>query len=405
MSDLDLVSQIDDPSVDTTESPVDNSVDLPDSYEYHIENLRKKFPQYFDETHELYRTDRRYKTCGSDTIVVLVPTDKTVTNEERVVKDKRHAKYRGSKFFVEHIFYKLMPDNPVYIARNVIHNLKLLIYETGKNVESEFCEDIDMVCASGIHYFTTIKTAFYYNLHARFDGMYMEWNGDGLKMTEDHYKNSQLYASDNWWGNGIKHHEFQKKVKNTCWYSNGQKELESIYENEVLKHSCHWNRDGILMRKTVYQDDDVKIREDFYANGKIEKRRAFDRADNKHGLSEEWSESGVKICEAVYLHGIRKTMKLWDQNGILYQEVTGTADGGTKQMIWKVSRIDDTTACNTEDSNTIETIDNIKFIRQLECEYYRDDLGRKHGSSKEWNGEKCVRHEEWDHGILVLKHV
>lgn len=411
-----------------SDNPIDDRVSI---YECCLSVLRAKFPEYFDETHELYRADRRYKACENDTIVVLIPTSNTVTNEKRNVKDKRYAKYRGSEFFVENIFFKITPNDPVQKTKSLHYYSNRIVYETGKTIsESTFDTNIDIVCSHGIHYFLILETAFSYGLHfpkCKLTGWDRCWHDNGQKSAEHHYVNGELNTAFYWHDNGQKsseHHYVNCEIdtefvwydngnkqrerqiidgvhKNIIWYENGQKKVEFCYDSKGKKptNSQSWDCNGILTEESKYHNDDIiaETHTTFHPNGKIKCIRQFNKMSVRQGLTEEWTSDGTKIYEGYYSNGKVGIVKVWNNSGILEQEVTETTDGRTKHVFWDIVSLAPAKSTTTE-STTAE-----EFNREIRLEYFLDGNGRDHGNLKEWKGKELVRDEEYDHGILIVK--
>ncbi len=141
----------------------------------------------------------------------------TRTNETRSgVVDKKHAKFRADKLFVCSIEHE-MTGEKIDKIENTFYKDKKVCYNVSQEVSVENYDiDHDIVCSTGIHYFLSRESAFYWNILKVRDGPYHYWNKNGQKLKECTYKN------------GKKHGLYRK------WDKNGQKETECTYQNGAL---------------------------------------------------------------------------------------------------------------------------------------------------------------------------
>ena len=97
-----------------------------------------------------------FKTCGN-TIVIMRKLPDTKDNEARQVVDHNCAKFRADKLEVVLIFDIFNPTVTYDVAQNSAYTEKIIEYKVGKVVSVDDYEDnIEKVCAPGIHYFNTI---------------------------------------------------------------------------------------------------------------------------------------------------------------------------------------------------------------------------------------------------------
>ena len=106
--------------------------------------------------------DLCYKRCG-DYIVTMKKLPDTICNESRKgIVDPLHAKFRADKLLVVSIEHKLTGNKINRIQNTTYHNQ--IWYEVSKEVSvTDYNQDLDEVCAPGIHYFLSRDAAFYYN--------------------------------------------------------------------------------------------------------------------------------------------------------------------------------------------------------------------------------------------------
>lgn len=134
-----------------------------------------------------------YKKASDEYIIKLQILGKN--NEKRVnVSDPIHAKYRCSKAKILDIF-NWRTGAKAYIVRG-LYDLNF-IYELGKIIESDFDEDLENVCSTGIHYFKTLEQAKYWNCYPpnycrKYSGEYKIWNDQGDLIEHSLWKDSEL---------------------------------------------------------------------------------------------------------------------------------------------------------------------------------------------------------------------
>lgn len=103
----------------------------------------------------------KYKQCGG-CIVQMKRTLETKDNEMRIgVKDKRYAKFRANKLMVLKI-YNWIENCFEYSIPHAWCDIDIR-YTVGEIVVSNgFCENINDICAQGIHYFNSLFAAHCY---------------------------------------------------------------------------------------------------------------------------------------------------------------------------------------------------------------------------------------------------
>ncbi len=235
----------------------------------------------------------RYKACRNS-IVTLLLLDDSKTNEKRkyVINDK-YAKFRCDRAKVVNI---------KNVKTGELMEGDLSIYDGGfaysleKIVKTYFNENLNEVCASGIHYFKNTKVAlsWFYDQNNNFpNGKWTEWHENGHKYSEGTYKDGKKDGKWIYWGvDGKKDSEGTYKDgkhdgKWTGWHKNGQK-----YSDEVYKDGEY---DG---KWTTWHDNGHKRAEGTYKDGKHD------------GKWREWWKNGKKkskgkwiLCEITYKDG------------------------------------------------------------------------------------------------------
>ena len=181
-------------------------------------------------------TDIVYKSCG-EYVVELKRLPDTITNEGRdYVADSRYAKFRGNKFFVHSIKHKITNEN-ISEIENTVFIEKTIKYIVGEEVSTEFCEDLNEICAEGIHFFTSYDAAYNY-LEIVKNGICKLWFDNGRQSMICSYKDGQLDG------------EYKE------WYSNGRQLNIRNYINGELDGECKtWYYSGKQREICNYKDD------------------------------------------------------------------------------------------------------------------------------------------------------
>jgi len=148
-----------------------------------LENINKTYAQYVSNPKYVYKY---VNVDGTEWIIILekiAGTEPTKTNESRKVVDKMYAKYRANKLLTKVIFSKNDPS----ITTNEITNPSFCIFTcrwpalTYRVDEiaypDNFCENLDIVCASGIHYYRSIEAVYHHTI--LYHGIYPKYGVNG----------------------------------------------------------------------------------------------------------------------------------------------------------------------------------------------------------------------------------
>ena len=155
-----------------------------------------------------------FKSCDNY-IVVFEKLYDTITNEYRNnVSKYMYAKYRANKLKVILIINKFDPFITIKEIENTSYEDNKIRYEKDKIVEvNDYDMDLNKVCTKGIHYFKTIKQAFYWELFKfcpKYTGKLISWYENGNKKEESEYLDGRLA------GRFIKYYKNGKKGKKKC---------------------------------------------------------------------------------------------------------------------------------------------------------------------------------------------
>src|SRR4029078_8701441 len=125
-----------------------------------MEKLQEECKQYLT-------SDFVFKRCSEYIIFLKKPLLKFQCNENRSgVIDKKYAKFRCNGLFVEDI---IDCETLTHICK---HNHKSaifdIVYEVGTFVKPDsYNPNIQKICTNGIHYFLSLKAAYYYEYEAK----------------------------------------------------------------------------------------------------------------------------------------------------------------------------------------------------------------------------------------------
>jgi len=235
-----------------------------------------------DLTRVLSESDCVYKAC-KNSLVTLRNFGKN--NEGRCgVVDPRYAKFRCAEARVVLIEYFVDHDSIDFTRTEeecrtgIIHDrIKFpydrsiydenFVYTEDFDVSSDFDEDINKVCAPGIHYFKDREAAIsyycrkYVHDYAITDpsGIRNEWYDDGQPRRQIHYKDRKFHGKyTKWWENGKKEEECeyvdnQREGVRMRWHENGQMSLKCKYKHGKLHgRYTKWDREGNVLGRYLY---------------------------------------------------------------------------------------------------------------------------------------------------------
>ena len=155
-----------------------------------------------------------FKSCSHDWIVVLRKLADTITNESRPVADTYCAKFRANKLQVVDIINKFDQSITCDSICNSVYKDKQMVYKKGEIIEvEEFNTNVNEVCTTGIHYYKTMKVAFYLELEIVRDGELISWRDNGGMLSKRTYKDGKREGE---W---------------IYWYDNGQMNTKAIYKD------------------------------------------------------------------------------------------------------------------------------------------------------------------------------
>jgi antitoxin component YwqK of YwqJK toxin-antitoxin module len=335
-----------------------------------LETIKTKYDDYLKDPSYVYKycngtceIVNELKSKGVIIIMQKVNGDNpTITNESRTnVFYPNYAKFRASHLKVILIFDI---DDPDVIYSGVVSSYYKHIFST--KIESEyivgqiiypdkFDNNLNVVCSSGIHYFKTIDSAFYYRYRSTsYTGKWISYNDNGAKESEIEYLNGEK--------NG---------VCNT-WFENGHKEIEEIYVNNKKNGKCiEYFKNEHKKGEIEYVDGEMNGKHiKYFSEG--HKRVEGEYIDNKqNGKWIEWYENKYKKSEYEYQDDIKNgSCKLYYENGTIMTD--GNYFNGKKNGKWIYFH---------NDGN-----------KSLECECV--------------NGKKCGKYIEWDkNGRITVERV
>ena len=215
-----------------------------------------------------------YKSAGenSEYIVILeIPSDAQTNLERKNVANSKYAKYRCSKALVVDIEHKETKQKVDYVVSSYINSF---VYTLNEIIEDIYFDDnLEEVCAEGIHFFKTKKQALIYNTRPE-NGKYKQWHDNGQLWEECVYKDGKI----------------EGKYKQ--WHDNGQLSVERVYKDGKNEGKYkQWHDNGQLWTECVYKDGKIEVNTNsgmtmdncVYKDGKIE------------GKYKQWHDNG-QLC-------------------------------------------------------------------------------------------------------------
>ena len=206
-------------------------------------------------------TDIVYKACG-EYIVELKRLSDTITNEKRDgVVDSNYAKFRGNKFLVHSIKHKITKKNISEIENTEFPDK--IKYIVSKEISTEFCENLNEICAKGIHFFNSFDAAYYYIDNIK-NGIHKEWYENGRQSIICNYKDGKLYGDyKQWTYDGIliiNYRYTNDKLDGSYnkWHYNGQQYIICNYKDGLLDGEyIQWYENGEQSKICNYKDGNI----------------------------------------------------------------------------------------------------------------------------------------------------
>ncbi len=225
-----------------------------------------------------------YKAC-QNSIVTLQLLPDSITNESREsVVDPLRAKFRTNKALV---ISMVNPFTKELITEDTSLYNSSFIYRIGEIVQTTFDDDINEVCAPGIHYFKTEETARSWYIQRKNenpDGAWRTWYENGQLESERTCKNRKLDGPWRWWYESGQL-ESKENYKNgdgiwKGWYETGQLKYERTYKNGELDGPWRW----------------------WYESGQLGSEEPYKNGE-PDGIWKGWYESGQLKYERTYKNG------------------------------------------------------------------------------------------------------
>ena len=257
-----------------------------------------------------------FKSCSHDWIVVLQKLPDTVTNESRPVVDPKCAKFRADKLQVVDIIHKFDQTTRDSIC-NSVYEHKQIVYKKGEIIEvKDFDKNVNIVCAAGIHYYKTMKVAFYLELERVIDGEFYDWHNDGQVFSKRIYKDGK--PEGEW----------------SCWYDNGQKQSNVTYKDGKVEGArVYWYYNGQMESKGIYKDGKQEGEWiDWYYNGQMESKGVC-KNGKREGKYIYWYDDGQMCFKGIYKDGKQDGEYIfWYSNGQMQSK--GKYKDGKREGEW-----------------------------------------------------------------------
>ena len=204
----------------------------------------------------------------------------------------------------------------------------------------------------------------------QWDGPYVSWASNGLKIEEGQFKNGKRHGAWKYWhtgGNSFDHHSVLAREETyldggvrdgtwTNWHDNGKLERVAGYDRGArvgVWTSWHWN--GVKLREgrydqgkevgvwTWWHDNGQKSFEGHYENGKSmgvwrrwwpdgSQKEVGEHLDGEEiGIWQRWYENGQKAWEGEYLASkMNGTWTFWNEDGSIDEELTGSYENDVR---------------------------------------------------------------------------
>jgi hypothetical protein len=262
---------------------------------------------------EQYSDDCVYKSCLGRYFIVLEKMQTTQTNEMRKsAVDWRYAKYRGDGFLVLRIIDLLGLEETVETIENEMDG-KTTVYTVGRiAVPDNFDQNLEKVCCSGIHYYTTIEPAYYRAAKQSdcFSGTMVE-----------HYNNGEM-RSGGVMLNGMKTGIwtiFSLNDSKSC----GNYKYEEEYSNGRLIRRTKYRKNGKLFNdKTYHYTDSGDLQTVRINEHAIKSNKTIEYLDGRPISGVQLSNCGKRRCTYVYGSDEYNFIKtVFDQNGTMLDAV------------------------------------------------------------------------------------
>ena len=145
-----------------------------------LPEIKKLFAQFIEDSNYVY------KRCKDNIIVILEKLNDTYTNEIKKVNNSKFAKYRANKLKVLCIFNMYDLTHKLMAWSTYDYNF---VYKIGEIVEiKNYDYELESMCTSGIHYFTSIDGAYYYGSNPNnYTGEWLWYTDDGSVEYCKHY--------------------------------------------------------------------------------------------------------------------------------------------------------------------------------------------------------------------------
>lgn len=281
--------------------------------------ISKNYKQYIFELYKDILINKEenyvYKSCYSKWIIIFEKLPDTLTNETRHgIYDKDFASYRANKLQVKLIIDKFDIKNTISTITNSTYKASTVNYQVDTCITiPNYNTDIEEVNTFGIHYFTNIIVAYYYDLkNIMQEGKYYEWWKNGNKKYECTIVNNkengiyiQWFDNGKIWflGNKLNGNNDGKLIE---WNKNCIIIYEYNYSNMQKNGTCcRYYEDGYILSKCNYKNDKYDgLVESYYDNCVKNKSEEYQQGQ-KHGSVKSWFYNGAIQTEENWIFGKR----------------------------------------------------------------------------------------------------
>ncbi len=275
-----------------------------------------------------------YKSAGNYIITLGIPHSAKTNMARSDIVDKNYAKFRTNCVDVLKIQLKTSsidqnePNEKLTCLESVESDYdKNFIYKINTHIICNYDDNIEEVCTSGIHFYTTFEAAFFHTISTIFPSygpfILKRWNDNGAIRIEEHYLNGEKHGTSKCLNTNTKlvseNNYYHGKLHGEClvWYTMGSLRSKTCYENDEM-HGLHqvWFDNGNKLLEANYKNGLLHgTYKRWYDNGNIFSETNYEN-EGKQGLEQEWHKNGNKKSEINYVDGeLNGIKKAWHENG------------------------------------------------------------------------------------------
>lgn len=259
------------------------------------------------------------KSAQDEWLVFLEKQDDTQTNEMRNSALTKHAAFRGSHFLVVKIINKKDPSITRTTICNSVYVMKIIEYEVGQIVRcDDYDDDENVIDGPGIHFFTSVYPAFYFENRFIENGPKLTFGANGRIIAVANYRDGKVHGHyiDYYESNDIStmlpmktmgYYDLGKKIGNwTAKHLNGNICYIGKYLNgERTGKWTIYNHDKSVREEGSYLDGLMNDEWTMYYSNSNKKSRGCFINGLKDGPWTFWHENGNVEAIRYYVNGMQ----------------------------------------------------------------------------------------------------